>query len=429
MSGSASARFSIVELLGDKLKSKDDGEIATASICGEGKYVGLYFSAHWCPPCQAFTPTLANFYNTSTVQKGEKLLEIVFISSDKNEDQFDEYYNRMPWLALPYNLRDKKNEVSRRFKVSAIPTLIILDSVTGEVTCVDGVDEVKCDGEGKKFPWKSRPFPEIITGNFINQEMKTVTSESLKDKVLGIYFSAHWCPPCRVFTKELKSTYDKIKESGQSFEIIFASRDRAEDAFKNYFGEMPWLGFPFGDKRIGELAKLFSVQGIPKLAIVDAQGKVITADARGSVTKDPEGKEFPWYPKACCELDAVSAAMVNVESCLILFTEIEEDEEGEECTRKAMEMMKPIAEETKAAEEAKGQELACKFIVAGDDETVEGLQQFLSIADESLPMLVLLDIPRERVSCCEGKEITPDLIREYYSKFVKDELQWTTLSP
>lgn len=108
MSGSASARFSIVELLGDKLKSKEDGEIATASICGEGKYVGLYFSAHWCPPCQAFTPTLANFYNSSTVQKGEKLLEIVFISSDKNEDQFDEYYNRMPWLALPYNLRDKK---------------------------------------------------------------------------------------------------------------------------------------------------------------------------------------------------------------------------------------------------------------------------------------------------------------------------------
>lgn len=27
-----------------------------------GKHLGLYFSAHWCPPCRAFTPQLAKWY-------------------------------------------------------------------------------------------------------------------------------------------------------------------------------------------------------------------------------------------------------------------------------------------------------------------------------------------------------------------------------
>ena len=26
------------------------------------KFVGFYFSAHWCPPCRGFTPVLKDFY-------------------------------------------------------------------------------------------------------------------------------------------------------------------------------------------------------------------------------------------------------------------------------------------------------------------------------------------------------------------------------
>ena len=38
------------------------------------------------------------------------------------------------------------------------------------------------------------------------------TEELLKDKVVGIYFSAHWCPPCRSFTPELIKTYKTVVE-------------------------------------------------------------------------------------------------------------------------------------------------------------------------------------------------------------------------
>ena len=44
------------------------------------KYVGIYFSAHWCPPCKAFTPVLTDFYNS--VNKNGKIFEVIFVSSD-----------------------------------------------------------------------------------------------------------------------------------------------------------------------------------------------------------------------------------------------------------------------------------------------------------------------------------------------------------
>jgi len=68
---------------------------------------GLYFSAHWCPPCRGFTPELAKFYEQMKKKVGDKL-EIVFISSDRGEDEWKSYFAEMPWLALPFSARDKK---------------------------------------------------------------------------------------------------------------------------------------------------------------------------------------------------------------------------------------------------------------------------------------------------------------------------------
>ena len=48
-------------------------------------------------------------------------------------------------------------------------------------------------------------------------EVKTSELSTEKGGVIGIYFSAHWCPPCRGFTPKLASVYNEIKEEGKDF--------------------------------------------------------------------------------------------------------------------------------------------------------------------------------------------------------------------
>lgn len=290
-------------LFGEKLQGKD-GEVETKTAL-EGKTVGIYFSAHWCPPCRGFTPKLAEFYTANLKEKG---MEIVFVSSDRDEDAFKEYFGEQPWLALPYSNRDGKATLSKKFKVQGIPSFIILDS-DGTTITKDGRSKVMGDPEGKDFPWKPKAWADVIGSEFLKGS-ETVDGEALKGKTIGIYFSAHWCPPCRGFTPKLCELYKKCKEKELPFEIIFSTGDRDEESFKSYYQEMQdaggnWLAIPYPDsKRRADLDSLFEVSGIPTFVIVDENGKVINANARGAVSSDPEANNFPWAPPLVGDLAA-----------------------------------------------------------------------------------------------------------------------------
>ena len=112
--------------------------------------VMLYFSAHWCPPCRGFTPKFAEWYSKDLKAKGS---EVIFVSSDKDEDSFRDYYKDMPWLALPYSERDLKEKLSKKYKVQGIPTVVILDGGANVIT-TDGRAAVSGDPTGADFPWK-----------------------------------------------------------------------------------------------------------------------------------------------------------------------------------------------------------------------------------------------------------------------------------
>lgn len=45
------------------------------------------------------------------------------------------------------------------------------------------------------------------------------------------------------------------------------------------------------------------MKGVPTLVLVDAStGHVITNNGREHVLDDPEGKKFPWKPRACADV-------------------------------------------------------------------------------------------------------------------------------
>jgi nucleoredoxin len=90
----------------------------------------------------AFTPVLIDFYKQ--LAKSEKL-EIVYISSDRTAADFQGYYGKMPWLALPNDeaASKVKTDLINKMKIRGIPSLIVLDVKTGLLISADARSQVQ----------------------------------------------------------------------------------------------------------------------------------------------------------------------------------------------------------------------------------------------------------------------------------------------
>ena len=151
--------FSFENFFGATLVTKD-GIKSTKEVLGNKQYVGIYFSASWCPPCRGFTPLLAEFYEMLQSEDGhEDVLEIIFASSDKDQSEFEAYYKKMPWLSLPFAQRGIKDQLSRLFSVRGIPTLVIItkDGLVKDTNARATVASCKGNSGKALQQWASEP--------------------------------------------------------------------------------------------------------------------------------------------------------------------------------------------------------------------------------------------------------------------------------
>ncbi|KAJ0091326.1 hypothetical protein Patl1_12748 [Pistacia atlantica] len=209
-------------------------------------------------PCKSFTPQLVQLYDT-LIARGKEL-EIVFISFDHDKTGFEEHFKCMPWLAVPFDVTFHK-ELRNRYQVDRIPSLIPLAS--------DGI-----------------------------------TVSELAGKTIGLYFGAHWCPPCRAFTIQLIEVYNELKTAtDQCFEIVLVSTDRDHKEFDLNLSSMPWLAIPYEDRTRQDLCRIFKIKGIPALVLIGPDGKTINTNGKDMISLYG-AKAFPFTEWRIDEIEA-----------------------------------------------------------------------------------------------------------------------------
>jgi nucleoredoxin len=133
-------------------------------------------------------------------------------------------------------------------------------------------------GEGE------RGFQDLFPGGLIDGEGNPVSLEVLEGKAVGVYFSAHWCAPCRRFTPKLVAYRDAHRDD---FEVVFVSGDRSEKKQFAYMKSagMKWPAVRFQSRASKTLMERFVVEGFPTLVMVNAKGVPLTADGTTFVLK------------------------------------------------------------------------------------------------------------------------------------------------
>lgn len=109
-------------------------------------------------------------------------------------------------------------------------------------------------------------------------------------KLIALYFSAHWCAPCRKFTPQLVDYYNQVAPQHPEFEVIFVSCDRSRFSWETYMREarMPWPAIDY-DQLAGLAGlKQLSGDGIPSLVLLDATGHLLSSTYDGGKYLGPQ---------------------------------------------------------------------------------------------------------------------------------------------
>jgi nucleoredoxin len=387
------------ELLGDVALTAKDGSSVDVATLKEFEVVGFYFTAHWCPPCRRFTPMLAKFYEAQKA-KDPKKFEVIFISSDRDEKAFNEYYDEShPWLKPTFEWTGKnKGRVGSTVQCgNGIPSLCLVDPKTGELISKKAASELRGDPEGAKFPWRPRAFWEVMAdGPAINtkEDGKTLTVDELKagaDYTM-LYFSAHWCPPCRGFTPKFAEWYTNNvgkMPAGKKFETVFFSSDQDAKAYNEYYAEMPWKAAPFGDDRTDELKSLFDVSGIPSVIVINnATGKQAEPNGMGGragVSSDPNAEKFPW-PKIAAGTLADNIGPINERPMCIVFGGKADEAQRTKC----MEALLSVANPVLAKSQETGKQMEMEFNLengTAPDRMMGQIKRLFKLEDSDVLMI------------------------------------------
>ncbi|CAM9356821.1 unnamed protein product, partial [Chrysoparadoxa australica] len=434
---------SLVDLLGGKLVTVDNaGKGTTKSVDDtaiKGKHVALYFNSKAVEDkleevaqgqgVITPTPRLKEVY--AETKAAGKDFEMVYIPVAENEEGFSEHFKGMPWLGMKPDNATTMNLV-RKYGVNVLPAVIVVDP-EGEVVTTDGYSNMVYFPDD--FPWPNKDLKQLLGDEFVKGDGTVVPASGLNGKVLGLYFGAAWCAPCKQFTPMLAQTYEAVKAAGKDFEVVFVSSDKEEEEFNGYIKDMPWLSVPYAGKLKSIIAQLLGIRGLPTLLLFDENNKLITANGRVEVAKDcmseKPGENFPWYPKPLTGLTDAPESLAQ-KPTVIAFMEGVDAKEQE----KIISVMQPIAEARMASSDA-GEATPIAFLTATEIdqlstsirklvgmEEIQGKFKFMKSKKGLLkPKMALLSLNEGKFAISTASDISADSVNALLGAYDKGTLE------
>lgn len=115
-------------------------------------------------------------------------------------------------------------------------------------------------------------------------------SEFERKKLIALYFSAHWCAPCRKFTPQLVDYYNRVEPQHPEFEIVFVSYDRSRFNWETYLRDaaMPWPAIDYDQLDSVAGLKKIAGDGIPSLVLLDDTGHLLATSYDGAKYLGPQ---------------------------------------------------------------------------------------------------------------------------------------------
>lgn len=103
---------------------KNNKPVLTQEI-KNSEIVLLYVGAKWSGPCKKILPHLKKLYEKANRKR--EVLEIIYLSCDKNEEDFKEATDEMPWCYISYKEQGLREIIVRHYNLVGIPSLLLIN--------------------------------------------------------------------------------------------------------------------------------------------------------------------------------------------------------------------------------------------------------------------------------------------------------------
>jgi thiol-disulfide isomerase/thioredoxin len=136
------------------------------------------------------------------------------------------------------------------------------------ITSCGGDDDCDTCKEEEEVPANIQvgdPLPEF---SVVLKDGKTITKQSLKDKISVVIFFTTTCPDCRALLPSVERIYNEYKES-EYFTLICIGREQKASIVDSFWKENEYT-LPYSAQETRAVYSLFAPSVVPRVYISDA---------------------------------------------------------------------------------------------------------------------------------------------------------------